>query len=68
MIYKIYNYTIDLQNIDYNKNFKFNLYISNFLTDKLLTNQSYKLKKSLISCFSIAITLLCWKTIQVPSA
>ena len=30
MIYKIYNYTIDLQNIDYNKNFKFNYLFPTF--------------------------------------
>ena len=34
----------------------------------LSTNQSHKLEKSLISCFSISIALLCWKTIQVSSA
>ena len=34
----------------------------------LSTNQSHTLEKSLISCFSISILLLCWKTIQVSSA
>ena len=38
--------------------------IINLLSTKL----SHKLKKSLINCFSISISLLCWKTIQVPSA
>ena len=38
--------------------------ILNFLS----TNQSHKLEKSLISSFSILITLLCWKTIQVSPA
>ena len=32
------------------------------------TNQSYKLEKSLSSCFSISVTFLCWKTMQVSSA
>ena len=34
----------------------------------LSTNQSHKLKKSLISCFSISILLLCWKSRPVLSA
>ena len=34
----------------------------------LSTNQSHQLKKFLMSCFSISITHLCWKNIQVPSA
>ena len=34
----------------------------------LSTNQSHTLEKSLISCFSISISLLCWKTIRVSSA
>ena len=33
----------------------------------LSTNQSDKLEKSLISCFSISITLLRWNTMQVSS-
>ena len=32
------------------------------------TNQSHMLKKSLISCFSISILLLCWKSRPVLSA
>ena len=34
----------------------------------LSTNQSHKLEKSLSSCFSIPVTFLCWKTMQVSSA
>ena len=34
----------------------------------LSTNQSHMLKKSLISCFSISILLLCWKSRPVLSA
>ena len=35
--------------------------ILNFLS----TNQSSKLEKSLISCFPVSMTILCWKTKQV---
>ena len=31
----------------------------------LSTNQSHKLEKPLIGCFSVSVTLLCWNTIQV---
>ena len=31
----------------------------------LSTNQSHKLEKSLSSCFSISVTFLWWKTLQV---
>ena len=31
-------------------------------------NRSHNLEKSLISCFSISVTLLCWNTIQVSLA
>ena len=34
----------------------------------LSTNQSHKLEKSLSSCFSISVTFLCWKTMQVSPA
>ena len=34
----------------------------------LSTNQLHKLEKSLSSCFSISVTFLCWKTMQVSSA
>ena len=34
----------------------------------LSTNQSHKLEKSHSSCFSISVTFLCWKTMQVSSA
>ena len=34
----------------------------------LSTNQSHKLEKSLSGCFSISVTFLYWKTMQVSSA
>ena len=34
----------------------------------LWTNQSHKLEKSLSTCFSISVTFLCLKTMQVSSA
>ena len=34
----------------------------------LSTNQSHKLEKSLSSCFSISVTSLCWKTMQISFA
>ena len=34
----------------------------------LSTKQSYKLEKSLSSCFSTSVTFLCWKTMQLSTA
>ena len=48
-------------------NTDFALSCAKCILNLLSTNQSQKLKKSLISCFSISILLLCWKTIQVSS-
>ena len=33
----------------------------------LSTNQSHKLEKYLSSCFSVSVTFLCWKIMQLPS-
>ena len=49
-------------------NIDFVLFCLKCILNLLSINQSHKLEKSVIKCFSISITLLCWKTIQVSSA
>ena len=49
-------------------NIDFVLYCPKCILNLLSRSQSHTLEKSLISCFSISISLLCWKTIQVSSA